>query len=677
MTSPDVPPVRCGHELEPPKVSRSYYSASLGEFLSADPRAILGLLVASHGYSVEDLQRNAWVAQISILRSLFAQETNPDGHLFFEFAIPRMGRRVDLVITYMRLVFIVEFKVGETEYPRYALDQAYDYALDLKNFHSGSHHRSLVPILVATEANPIIGATFWSTDSVCEPLTANKDNLLNVMRDVALRCSEPDISPCEWESSEYRPTPTIIEAAQALYRGHSVEEISRSDSGAINLGRTALAIGKVIDRAKSNGEKAICFVTGVPGSGKTLAGLNIATKRHNIDQREHAVFLSGNGPLVAVLREALARNELEDKKREGVTIRRTDAVRKAESFIQNIHHFRDDALRSDSAPVERVVVFDEAQRAWTKPKTEKFMAQKRGIANFGMSEPQFLVSIMHRHCDYAVIICLVGGGQEINDGEAGLTEWFESIKANYPQWNVYVSDRLSDVEYTRGGELLELISAEKLFIDKDMHLAVPVRSFRSERVSSFVRATLDEDVSAAKSLAADLLEKYPIRLTRDIDVARKWLREKARGTERFGIVASSGALRLKPEGINVKAKIKPEYWFLNAKDDVRSCYYLEYVATEFDIQGLELDWACVAWDADFRMNGGRWEYWRFRGTRWTRVNDPLLRTYLKNSYRVLLTRARQGMVIFVPQGDAADLTRSPIYYDSMFSYFREIGIPVI
>jgi hypothetical protein len=677
MTELQLSSTRRGHEREPPKVSRSYYSASLSEFRSADPRAILGILVASHGYSVEDLQRNAWAAQISILRSLFAQEAELEGHLFFEFAIPRMGRRVDLVIIYRRLVFIVEFKVGETDYPRYALDQAHDYALDLKNFHSGSHHRSLVPILVATEANPLVGKAVWSTDSVCEPLTANKVNLLNVIRDVASQCNEPDIQPNEWESSKYRPTPTIIEAAQALYRGHGVEAMSRSDSGAINLGRTAFAIGKAIDTAKVHREKAICFVTGVPGSGKTLAGLNIATKRHNIDQGEHAVFLSGNAPLVAVLREALARDEIENKKRTGVTIRRKDALRKAESFIQNIHHFRDDALRTDSAPVEKVVIFDEAQRAWTKSKTEKFMAQKKGIANFGMSEPEFLISVLDRHSDYAVIICLVGGGQEINDGEAGLPEWFESIKTNYPEWKVYVSDCLSEVEYTRGGELLGLIPADKLVIDEDLHLAVPIRSFRSERVSSFVKATLDEDVSAAKSLAAELLEKYPICLTRDIDSAREWLRSRARGTERFGIVASSGALRLKPEGINVKAKISPEYWFLNSKDDVRSCYYLEDVATEFDIQGLELDWACVAWDADFRMNGGSWEYWRFRGTRWTRANDPLIRTYLKNSYRVLLTRARQGMVIFVPKGDAADLSRSPIYYDSTFSYFREIGIPVI
>lgn len=385
MTGFRLPFGRCDDERDSREVSRSYYSVSLREFLSADPNAVLGRLATAHGYSVEDLQRNSWFAEISLLRSLFANENTRDAHVFFEFVIPRMGRRVDLILIYNRLIFVVEFKVGERKYPRYALDQVYDYALDLKNFHSGSHSRSLVPILVSTEADAQLTNVAWSNDSVCVPLTANKINLLSVLRGVASQISEPPLEPSAWESSEYRPTPTIVEAAQALYRGHSVEEISRSDSGAINLDRTASAIGKAIADAKQSGDKAICFVTGVPGSGKTLAGLNIAIQRHNIDQGEHAVFLSGNKPLVDVMREALARADLSDRKRLGEAIRKADASRKAEAFIQNIHHFRDDALQNGSAPLEKVVVFDEAQRAWTRAKTEKFMAQKKGVAGFGMS----------------------------------------------------------------------------------------------------------------------------------------------------------------------------------------------------------------------------------------------------------------------------------------------------
>lgn len=668
-----------GHrqQRELQKVSRSYYSASLSEFLSTDPNTILGILAIAHGYSVEDMQRNAWTAQISILRSHLEHEATAGTHLFFEFAVPRIGRRVDVVIIYNATIFVLEFKVGEREYPRYALDQVYDYALDLKNFHSGSHTRSIVPILVATEAPPRVQKTVWSRDSVCEPLLANKRTLLPIIREVGGQCKEPPIDPTEWEASAYRPTPTIVEAAQALYRGHNVQEISRSDSGAINLSRTTEAIGRAIDRAKRRGEKAICFVTGVPGSGKTLAGLNIAVTRHNTDRGEHAVFLSGNRPLVSVLREALIRDELDVQKRSGTTLKRSEARRKVEAFIQNIHHFRDEALRSEGAPIEKVVVFDEAQRAWTMAKAQKFMTQKRRIVNFRMSEPDFLISIMDRHSDYAVIVCLIGGGQEIHDGEAGLIEWFKSLRAHYQHWNVYVSDRLTDSEYTRGEDLLGLVGGERLIVERDLHLAVPTRSFRSERVSSFVKAVLDEEVSVAKSLAAELRESYPIYVTRDLEVARKWLRGMARGTERFGIVASSGALRLKPEGINVRADIDQEHWFLDGKDDVRSSYFLEDAATEFDIQGLELDWVCVAWDANFRIAADRWEYWRFRGTKWNRVSKPLDQRYLKNSYRVLLTRARQGMIIFIPKGDVTDETRKPAFYDSTFAYFRKLGIPEI
>lgn len=658
-------------------LSRSYYTASFCEFMSADPDAVLGQLVASHGYTVEDLQRNAWVDQISILRTQIAGDLNISGRVLFEFAIPRMGRRVDIVILYRGLIFVVEFKVGESSYPLYALDQAYDYALDLKNFHSGSHHKKVVPILVATEAKEVERIPEWSTDGVCAPLRANKQNILSTVQHVAQRCCEPELDDEEWEKSVYRPTPTIIEAAQALYRKHRVTDIARHDAQAINLDKTAAAIGRVIERAKEGNGKAICFITGVPGSGKTLAGLNIATERQNIDKQEHAVFLSGNGPLVAVLREALARDLVLQKKQRGESIRKTEARRQTEAFIQNIHHFRDDNLRDSGAPTEKVVVFDEAQRAWNQAKAAKFMAKNKGIRNFDQSEPSFLIGVMDRHDGYAVIVCLVGGGQEINDGEAGLPEWFKSIQSGYPDWSVHVSDRLTDTEYTRGGELIELISPDKLHIDENLHLSVPMRSFRSERVSDFIKSLLDERVPTATSHAKELLEQFPIVLTRDIDVARRWLRSKGRGTERFGIVASSGALRLKPEGINVKAKITPEYWFLNDKKDVRSCYYLEDAATEFDIQGLELDWTCVAWDADFRMGLKGWEYRKFRGASWIQVRDDMVKLYIKNSYRVLLTRARQGMVIFLPLGDPQDVTRKPEFYDLTYTYLRSLGLPEI
>jgi DUF2075 family protein len=484
---------------------------------------------------------------------------------------------------------------------------------------------------------------------------------------------DPDI----WIRSVYKPTPTIIEAAQALYKGHSVKEISRSDSGAINLSATTDTISEIIEFSKHNNRKSICFITGVPGAGKTLAGLNIANDKHNVNEGEHAVFLSGNGPLVQVLQEALARNEVLEKKCTCQQVTKAQALTKTKAFIQNIHHFRDDALQTQQPPVERVVVFDEAQRAWTINQTSSFMARKKGIQGFAMSEPEFLISVLNRHENWAVIICLIGGGQEINTGEAGLPEWFSAIHKNYPHWDVYVSNKLTDEEYTNGTDIYSFLTDKQLTIKNELHLSVSVRSYRSEKLASFVKAFLDLDTHEACSIYEQLRNDYPIVITRNIDKAKKWLQSKARGGESIGLTASSGAYRLKPYGIHVQTSINPKNWFLNDRDDIRSAGFLEDVATEFDIQGLELDWTCVAWDANLRKSPNTWEYKNFRGAKWQNINDKVRKKYLLNAYRVLLTRARQGMVIFIPNGDPSDRTRLPIFYDPVYDYFIECGVASI
>jgi hypothetical protein len=349
-------------------------------------------------------------------------------------------------------------------------------------------------------------------------------------------------------------------------------------------------------------------------------------------------------------------------------------VSKVKSFIQNIHHFRDDALENNGPPIEKVVIFDEAQRAWTLKQTSSFMKTKKGKSNFNQSEPEFLISVMDRHSDWATIICLVGGGQEINTGEAGLQEWFDSLKRSFPNWNIYISSNLNDFEHTQGKSLFNQFESQRIFTNNDLHLSVSIRAFRSEKVAAFVKSLLDCDAKEAAILFSAIQSTYPIYITRDINVAKSWLKSQARGTERYGIVASSGAIRLKPHSLNVKAEIEPKNWFLNDKNDIRSSFYLEDVATEFDIQGLELDWVCVAWDADLRHNGRDWSLKAFRGTKWQEVKETTARIYLKNAYRVLLTRARQGMIIFVPEGSQDDDTRQPHYYDKTFEYLRSLGI---
>lgn len=642
---------------------RSYFDCSIRELASYTDEAILGALAAAHGFALDLLQKDAWLGQIAHLRSTLAGVA--DGHLFLEFAIPRMGKRVDAVLLMGDTVLVVEYKVGAKTYDAAALRQVTDYALDLKNFHAGSHALPVVPILVATRAPLVARETMSYGDKLSAPICANSQSLRHVLREYD---APLQLDPRAWSEARYKPTPTIVEAAKALYAGHDVREISRSEGGAFNLSATASAISRLIETAKQKRQKTICFVTGVPGSGKTLAGLNLATERMRTDEDEHAVFLSGNGPLVTVLREALARDDVTRAKERGESRTKEAARQKASAFIQNIHHFRDDALSSEAPPVERVVVFDEAQRAWDRDQTSKFMRQRRQQADFNMSEPEFLISVMDRHDDWCVIVCLIGGGQEIHTGEAGILEWLTALVRAFPDWQVAYSPDFA--ETSRELETLEAL-AGRTTIDRDLHLGVSVRSFRAEFVSGFIAAVLDGDGRSARSLAEQIDDDYPLVITRDLDEAREWLRRKARGGERFGLVAGSNALRLKAEGVHVRARVATVNWFLNGPDDVRSSYMLEDAATEFEVQGLELDWVCVCWDANLVFDEG-WLTQRFVGTRWLE-KDGSERQYFLNAYRVLLTRARQGVVVFVPRGSEEDATRPPEDYDRTYEFLVGCG----
>jgi len=347
------------------------------------------------------------------------------------------------------------------------------------------------------------------------------------------------------------------------------------------------------------------------------------------------------------------------------------------AFIQNVHHFRDAGLTESNPPPENVVIFDEAQRAWNHRMTANFMKRKRNRPGFTQSEPEFLISYMDRHKDWAVIICLVGGGQEINTGEAGISSWLSAVMEHFPHWKMFISSRLHDSEFAAGSTLDLAQRSTQANLDDCLHLAVSMRSFRAENVSAFVKALLDCEEMAAREAFSKLSGRFPIVLTRDLEKAKEWVRSKARGSERFGLLASSKAMRLKPHAVDIRVKADPIHYFLNDKEDVRSSYYLEDAATEFQVQGLELDWTCVTWDADFRFNGSDWNYHDFRGSRWQNVKNSDNRTYVKNAYRVLLTRARQGMVVFVPPGNQYDATRPPEYYDATFGYLKTIGIPTL
>ena len=709
-------------------MSRCLYNSSFEEFAIADENSIFGELCENYHGDALTTTREAWKSEISIMKDVISNFIGKDGRIIFEYDIPRLGKRVDVVLLFEGIVFCLEFKVGETKILEGNIDQVLDYALDLKNFHKFSDDRIIAPILIATNyrnSSTDIKMSVYD-DKIINPLVTGKTGIPTLINEVLKRFpNESPVNP-NWVISPYAPTPTIIEAAKSLYENHTVEDITRHEADKVSTDRTIAYILDVIQKSKANQEKSICFVTGVPGAGKTLVGLDVAVKQTYQGQdkpieEEQAVYLSGNGPLVAVLTEALAQDNFKKCKEKGEKMKNTDSRREVSKSIQIIHRYRDNMLAKIKNPVENgvleidpekavkyekagfgevehVAIFDEAQRSWTHKRLADYL--KRGgtygnklkVPNFPLSEAAFLIWSLDQREDWATIICLVGGGQEINTGEAGISEWIKAINEQFPHWNVYISPKLTDAEYAEGkvNELLK--DNDNVTYAEDLHLGVSLRSYRAEKLSAFVHALLSFDESAA-TLYDEIKEKYPIVLTRDMAKARKWLHDKVRGTERTGVLVTKESARFKPLAIHVlpSGDENAVHWFLDDKSDVRSSNYLEDAATEIQVQGLELDYTCLLWDADMRYENGDWHFYRFNGqTRWTEQianteSKQELQKYMLNAYRVLLTRARAGMVICVPEGNHnktvsgfwEDSTRLPEFYNGTYEYLKNLGIEEI
>lgn len=656
---------------------RAYYSGSVATFLASQPAALLGELVQHSEFDVNLPQREAWMAEVCLLQATLGPFKDR-GQLHLEYVLPRLGRRIDVVLIVEHILFVVEFKVGERSVDAAAIDQVWDYALDLKNFHDASHHATIIPVLIPTRADRVeLPYPKPANDRVAHPVVITPDQLAALIERCVAVAPYAPLYAEDWIQGKYCPTPTIVQAATALYAGHSVEDISRSGAGESNLSVTSAVLDKLIRRARDQGQKLLCLVTGVPGAGKTLVGLNLAHTHRDARASLHSVFLSGNGPLVAVLREALARDEVAREMERGRKRTKKAARQAVEAMIQNVHHFRDDCLRQVGPPVEHVAVFDEAQRAWNREQTSSFMRRKRGQSDFDISEAEFLLSCLDRHADWAVVVCLVGGGQEIHTGEAGISAWIDALLDRFPGWQLHMPGELRQSEYAAEESLARARQATNVTIDDALHLSTSMRSFRASGVSEWVRTVLDLEVSHSRQILSSIGQTFPLVLTRDISRAKCWLRSRLRGSERAGMVVSSQALRLKPHAIDVRAPVDPVHWFLDGREDVRSSNFLEDAATEFQVQGLELDWTCLVWDADYRRTDRGWEHWSFVGDGWQRVRKAERQAYLKNAYRVLMTRARQGMAIVVPPGDASDHTRHPSFYDGTFEYLRSLGVPLL
>lgn len=555
------------------KTNRCLYLSDFKSFIESDPYSILGRIHdAFHGQALTTTDE-AWNSEINLLQSVLVPWKDEDAEIIFEYDIPRLGKRIDAVLLLRGIIFCLEFKVGQKDALQSDVEQVMDYALDLKNFHRYSHDRIIVPILIPTKHRSSSNSFTPSVyeDSIFNPLITGANGLQNLINGVLqhARANTPGTIK-DWIISPYTPTPTIIEAARSLYENHSVEDITRHEADKVTTDATIAYILDIINRSKKNGEKSICFVTGVPGAGKTLVGLDVAVKQSyqedgtfNVDNG--AVYLSGNGPLVAVLTEALARDNYKKSKNKGEDKKLSDSRREVSKFIQIIHRYRDNMLAKIKNPVvdgkleidplkavrlqqsgygevEHVAIFDEAQRAWTHKRIADYL--KRGgtygnklkVANFPMSEAAFLIWSLDQREDWATIVCLIGGGQEINTGEAGISEWIAAINNRFQHWRVYISDKLTEPEYAEGKVNDLLKHNSKVEYSERLHLGVSLRSFRAERLSTFVHSLLSFNPDTEELYKNVISHRYPIVLTRSMDKARSWLRQQARGTQQTGIL---------------------------------------------------------------------------------------------------------------------------------------------
>ncbi|MBG9376015.1 DUF2075 domain-containing protein [Panacibacter sp. DH6] len=676
---------------------QAYFHSTIDSFLKADIDAIVGKLniEATTFTSQWTMTTTSWKNSLFLLTQSFSEivkidKSIEDWHILLEYEIPRLSKRIDVIVIAEDLIFVIEFKYDRKKFDQQDIRQAEDYALDLRDFHLKSRGRTIFPILFAPLAENLFQQTHAVNESgVCSCLKANAKNFASIIYNTYLNYhnnSNNKINPYEWEQSEYEPTPTIVQAAKALFAGQGVEDISRF--GATNLSKTKEYLIKTIKESKNRNKKVICFVTGVPGAGKTLVGLDLVHEKEEFGEDDlNMAYFSGNGPLINVLREALCRDHFEkqkflfESKKLKVRPKKKDSEREIQSKIQNLHVFIKDGLRKTTPPIEKIVVFDEAQRCWnakhfSNKAKQNQNREKNPLLVEEKSEAELLFEFMSRHKEWAVIIALVGGGQEINTGEGGISEWGQAIQNKYWQWEVHISPEL-----LQGGTSM---AEKKLFpsipinvkykTSDHLHLTVSQRSFKANNLNKWVNAVIDNNQEEALRLSDSIKLYYPLFVTRNIETAKDWLRQKISGSRRIGLIASSGGLRLKPYGINVREEIDETLWFLNPENDVRSSYYLEMVATEYKMQGLELDWVGICWDADLRRDYNSWDFKSFSGTNWKKVKSIEEQQFLVNTYRVLLTRAREGIIIFVPRGDIKDVTRLPEFYANIFNYLQSCGM---
>jgi hypothetical protein len=659
----------------------SFYRSTVAEFLAISTEEVLARLsvaYAGRGYTSQYTDQTlTWAHDLQQLRQVLAHcvslvPASSNWGLLLEFSIPRKEMRIDVVLLIGQTVVLLETKTRDTS--AQARRQIEEYALLLHYFHKGTFEKRIVPILVCPEPKrPHVElnqyemfpqlAVYWIAPVQIVPWDSVAEILLEI----------PEVPPnsadtAGWDESPYHPVPSIIDAAMALRTGLDIREIAHSEASEHEIQMVLETVQGFVGEARSNRRHAICFLTGVPGSGKTLVGLSLA---HADENRSNAIhFMSGNGPLVKVLQHLFTT----ESRKSGASV--AEARTEAKTLIENVHVFaRYHTEDNPRAPFNHAIIFDEAQRAWNR-------AQNKKKFNRDYSEPEMLLKIMGRHDDWAVVVALVGGGQEINDGEAGLEEWGKALSESVKEWVIYASPEVLEGGPSTAGHRLfaDSVPGKNVVTNPALHLRTSNRSLRAENLARWVNYVIDGNAEEAAELR--IANKFPILLSRDLSEVRCELRKQGIGFNRCGLIGSSGAARLRAEGLEPNSTFHADYpwehWYLAERTDVRSSFQCEVFATEFEIQGLELDWIGVCWGGDFVWDKSKgWQLRNFRpgaNNRWLNIKNPDKRVFRKNAYRVLLTRARQGMILFVPLGNPTDPTTPRCEFDETAEYLLNCGV---
>lgn len=663
---------------------RPWIHLTVPELLRQDPAAVAAQLAAAQmarRLSGEPAQLRAWEAQVTLLQRVLAKPPWQGASLALEYDMLRLEKRIDAVLVTERAIFVLEFKVGAGQVLAADLAQVEDYAQDLWDFHAASRAHPILPLLVATEATRLPPLQFGlPVPGVAPVVAANAATLDERLTSLhaALPAPHTPLDPSAWIAAAYKPVPTIIEAAARLFSRNSVADIAEARADTDNLTRTTTAILRALEAARAREERVVIFVTGVPGAGKTLCGLNIVFGEH---RREGTAFLTGNAPLVAVLREALACDRAgislalgpsHDPERRARAGRLRQARHETSQALQNVHRFLADNAHAAAPPAERVIIFDEAQRAWDEAQAGRDTQRRKSVLT--MSEPAHALAIMGRHAGFSAIVALIGQGQEINTGEAGLAEW-GSVIATTPGWRAVAAPRV--LAGRQAAQRLAPGATPWLTLDEGLDLTVPIRSVRSDAVAAWVDAVLRQDATQARALAPETL---PYFVTRSLAEARAALRRFTPGLRRAGFVRSSGARRLRGEGFDAQliGTEEPVAWFLERWPDIRASDALEVAATEYACQGLELDAVGLAWGGDLVRGPAGWHCRSFVGRAWQQVRGAADQDFIRNTYRVLLTRARHETVIWVPPGSPAgdpfhDPTRPAAEMDAIADFLLACG----